>query len=112
LNVRAAPTPGARDRHRGASLCLSDDRAARGERDEERDDKSGHTSVHSSTTCVCSPKSNSPTDLKTPGYGGMVVRALLFSTFISLQFELGPLSEASIGNVGMRDPNKMAWGTW
>jgi len=33
-------------------------------------------------------------------------------TFISLQFELGPLSEASIGNVGMRDPNKMAWGTW
>jgi len=42
----------------------------------------------------------------------MVVRALLFSTFISLQFELGPLSEASIGNVGMRDPNKMAWGTW
>ena len=45
-----------------------------------------------------------------PGYGGMVLRALLFSTVISLQFELGPLSEASIGNVGMRDPNKMAWG--
>ena len=83
LNVRAAPTLGAR--HRGASLCVSDDRAARGERDEERDDKSGHTSVHSSTTCVCSQKSNSPTDLKTPGYGGMVVRALLFSTVISLQ---------------------------
>src|SRR4029453_6323143 len=45
-----------------------------------------------------------------PGYGGLVLRALLFSTVISLQFELGPLSEASIGNVGMRDPNKMAWG--
>src|SRR4030095_6925077 len=43
LNVRAAPTLGAR--HRGASLCVSDDRAARGERDEERDDKSGDTSV-------------------------------------------------------------------
>ena len=45
-----------------------------------------------------------------PGYGGMVLRALLFSAVISLQFELGPLSEASIGNVGMRDANKMAWG--
>ena len=45
-----------------------------------------------------------------PGYGGMVLRALAFSAVISLQFELGPLSEASIGNVGMRDPNKMAWG--
>jgi hypothetical protein len=45
-----------------------------------------------------------------PGYGGMVLRALAFSTVISLQFELGPLSEASIGNVGMRDPRKMAWG--
>jgi hypothetical protein len=45
-----------------------------------------------------------------PGYGGMVLRALAFSAVISFQFELGPLSEASIGNVGMRDPNKMAWG--
>jgi len=45
-----------------------------------------------------------------PGYGGMVLRALAFSAVISLQFELGPLSEASIGNVGMRDPSKMAWG--
>jgi hypothetical protein len=45
-----------------------------------------------------------------PGYGGMVLRALLFSAIISVQFELGPLSEASIGNVGMRDPRKMAWG--
>jgi len=45
-----------------------------------------------------------------PGYGGMVLRAMAFSAVISLQFELGPLSEASIGNVGMRDPRKMAWG--
>ena len=45
-----------------------------------------------------------------PGYGGMVLRALLFSTVISLQFELWPLSDASIGNVGMRDPNTIAWG--
>jgi hypothetical protein len=45
-----------------------------------------------------------------PGYGGMVLRALLFSLVLSTQFELGPFSEASIGNVGMRDPNKMAWG--
>jgi hypothetical protein len=45
-----------------------------------------------------------------PGYGGMVLRALAFSAIISLQFELGPFSEASIGNVGMRDATKMAWG--
>jgi len=38
-----------------------------------------------------------------PGYGGMVLRAMAFSAVISLQFELGPLSEASIGNVGMRN---------
>lgn len=44
-----------------------------------------------------------------PGYGGMVLRALAFSAAASLQFELGPLSEASIGNVGMRNPQKMAW---
>jgi hypothetical protein len=43
------------------------------------------------------------------GYGGMVLRALLFSAIASVQFELGPLSEASIGNVGLRDPRKMAW---
>ena len=44
-----------------------------------------------------------------PGYGGMVLRASLFSLFMSTQFELGPFSEASIGNVGMRDPKKMGW---
>jgi len=43
------------------------------------------------------------------GYGGMVVRALAFSAAVSTQFELGPLSEASIGNVGLKDPRKMAW---
>jgi len=44
-----------------------------------------------------------------PGYGGMVARAMLFSAAVSTQFELGPVSEASIGNVGMRNATKMAW---
>ena len=44
-----------------------------------------------------------------PGYGGMVARAMLFSAVVSTQFELGPVSEASIGNVGMRNATKMAW---
>jgi hypothetical protein len=44
-----------------------------------------------------------------PGYGGMVARAMVFSAVVSAQFELGPVSEASIGNVGMRDATKMAW---
>ena len=44
-----------------------------------------------------------------PGYGGMVARAMIFSAAVSAQFELGPVSEASIGNVGMRNATKMAW---
>ena len=44
-----------------------------------------------------------------PGYGEMVTRAMVFSAVVSAQFELGPVSEASIGNVGMRNPTKMAW---
>ena len=44
-----------------------------------------------------------------PGYGGMLLRAMAFSAAISTQFELGPVSEASIGNVGMRNATKMAW---
>ena len=44
-----------------------------------------------------------------PGYGAMVVRAVAFSAAVSTQFEIGPVSEASIGNVGMRSPAKMAW---
>ena len=39
----------------------------------------------------------------------MLVRASAFSAALSAQFELGPLSEASIGNVGLHDPRKMAW---
>ena len=35
-------------------------------------------------------------------------RAAAFSAFYSLQFEVGPLSEASIGNVGMR-PETTGW---
>ena len=45
-----------------------------------------------------------------PGYAGMLARAMLFSAVVSAQFELGPLSEASIGNVGLVDPKRMAWG--
>jgi len=44
-----------------------------------------------------------------PGYGGMVARAMIFSAAVSTQFEIGPVSEASIGNVGMRNATKMAW---
>ena len=44
------------------------------------------------------------------GYGRMLARAMLFSSIVSTQFEIGPVSEASIGNVGMRNPRKMAWG--
>ena len=44
-----------------------------------------------------------------PGYGAMVARAMVFSAAVSTQFEIGPVSEASIGNVGMRNPSKMAW---
>src|SRR5688572_31317776 len=39
----------------------------------------------------------------------MLTRAMVFSAVVSAQFELGPVSEASIGNVGMRNPTKMAW---
>jgi hypothetical protein len=45
-----------------------------------------------------------------PGYGRMLAHAMLFSAVVSTQFEIGPVSEASIGNVGMRNPRKMAWG--
>ena len=44
-----------------------------------------------------------------PGYVGMVARAMIFAAVVSTQFEIGPVSEASIGNVGMRNPRKMAW---
>lgn len=40
-------------------------------------------------------------------------KALAWSAAWSTQFELGPVSEASIGNVGMRDdygPSKLTWG--
>jgi len=34
---------------------------------------------------------------------------MIFAAVVSTQFEIGPVSEASIGNVGMRNPRKMAW---
>ncbi len=42
-------------------------------------------------------------------YGGMLLKAMLFSAAVSTQFELGPFSEASIGNVGLNDNRKMGW---
>ena len=42
-------------------------------------------------------------------YGGMLLKAMLFSAAVSTQFELGPFSEASIGNVGLDDNRKMGW---
>jgi len=44
------------------------------------------------------------------GYGRMLVHGMVFSAVVSTQFEIGPISEASIGNVGMRNRQKMAWG--
>ena len=41
-------------------------------------------------------------------YWGSRARAAAFSAVYSLQFEIGPLSEASIGNVGMR-PETTGW---
>jgi len=41
-------------------------------------------------------------------YWNSRARATAFSAFYSLQFEFGPLSEASIGNVGMR-PGTSGW---
>ncbi len=50
-----------------------------------------------------------PSDFRpTPGYWSSRMRAFAFSASYSLQFEIGPLSEASIGNVGMR-PETTGW---
>ena len=43
-----------------------------------------------------------------PGYLASRGRAAAFTAVYSLQFEIGPLSEASIGNVGMR-PETTGW---
>jgi hypothetical protein len=42
------------------------------------------------------------------GYWSSRAHAMLWSAFYSLQFEMGPLSEASIGNVGM-NPRTTGW---
>jgi hypothetical protein len=50
-----------------------------------------------------------PSDFRpTPDYWSSRMRAFVFSASYSLQFEIGPLSEASIGNVGMR-PETTGW---
>ena len=40
-----------------------------------------------------------------PGYWRGRFKAMMWSLFWSTQYELGPISEASIGNVGLRDHN-------
>lgn len=49
---------------------------------------------------------------KSKDYWKSRAKALAWSTVWSAQFELGPISEASIGNVGLYDrvgPNRMGW---
>ena len=53
------------------------------------------------------PNSDEPISLH-GSYLGSRARAAAFSAVYSLQFEIGPLSEASIGNVGMR-PETTGW---
>jgi len=44
-----------------------------------------------------------------PGYATGVFRSMAFAAGASLMFEIGPLSEASIGNLGLRNPDKQGW---
>ena len=53
------------------------------------------------------PDADEPVSLE-KRYWGSRARAAAFSAVYSLQFEIGPLSEASIGNVGMR-PETTGW---
>jgi hypothetical protein len=53
------------------------------------------------------PDRDTPIGLHTP-YWASRARATAFSALYSLQFEIGPLSEASIGNVGML-PETTGW---
>jgi hypothetical protein len=53
------------------------------------------------------PHRDEPVSLR-GSYLGSRARAAAFSAVYSLQFELGPVSEASIGNVGMR-PETTGW---
>lgn len=49
---------------------------------------------------------------KSKEYWESRLKAMVWSTVWSTQFELGPISEASIGNVGLYDnvgPNRMGW---
>jgi len=44
-----------------------------------------------------------------PGYGTGVLRSMAFAAAASLMYEIGPVSEASIGNLGMKNPDKQGW---
>lgn len=51
---------------------------------------------------------HAPVEIGRPGYWSSRGRATAWAAAYSLQFEIGPLSEASIGNVGMR-PETTGW---
>jgi hypothetical protein len=51
---------------------------------------------------------HAPVEIGRPGYWSSRGRATAWAAAYSLQFEVGPLSEASIGNVGMR-PETTGW---
>jgi hypothetical protein len=44
-----------------------------------------------------------------PGYGTGVLRSMAFAAAASLMYEIGPISEASLGNLGMKNPDKQGW---
>jgi hypothetical protein len=43
------------------------------------------------------------------GYGTGVLRSMAFAAAASLMYEIGPVSEASLGNLGMKNPDKQGW---
>jgi hypothetical protein len=44
-----------------------------------------------------------------PGYGTGVLRSMAFAAAASLMYEIGPISESSLGNLGMKNPDKQGW---
>ena len=49
-----------------------------------------------------------PRTTTAPQYLKAMGRALIYTTAFSIQYEMGPMSEASIGNVGL-NPNDLGW---
>jgi hypothetical protein len=49
-----------------------------------------------------------PRTTTAPQYFKALGRALIFTSICSIQYEMGPMSEASIGNVGL-NPDDLGW---